>query len=71
MAQGSLRKLSISYPPCVEAGKADWVYFIRYWSAFFGFANNFLVRHRGKLGSTQKKMLPDLFLYWELSGKLS
>ena len=33
-ARVSLREFSISYPPCVEPGKADCVYFIKYWSAF-------------------------------------
>ena len=54
MAIGSLREFSISCPPCVEAGEADWVYFYKILVRFFGFANNFLMRHRGKLGSTQK-----------------
>ena len=61
----------VSCPPCVEAGKADWVYLIKYLSTFFGFVNTFLMRHRGKIGFNTKKILPDLIFYWKLSEKLS
>ena len=53
--------------PCVEAGEADWIYFIKKIVILFWFCQNFLKRHRGKLVSTQKKMLPDQRFQWKLS----
>ena len=64
MTQGSLREFLISCPPCVETGEADWFYLKKNIGLLFCFANNFLMRHRGKFGSTPKKMLPDLIFHW-------
>ena len=37
LAQGSLREFSLSWPHVVEAGEADWIYFIKYCSDLFLF----------------------------------
>ena len=59
MAQGSQREFAISCPPCVEAGEADWVYFIKNNGQLFWAPFN---ETPWKIGFKTKKMLQDLII---------
>ena len=64
LAQCSLREFSISCPPCVKAGKAgkaDFVYFLIYWSVFFVLP--IYNETAWTTGFSMKNMLPDLIFH--------